>query len=434
MRGVHRRHRPLRGGRGAGGGHLRHGPGRGAREAAPRLRRRGWCWPSTPTAPASRPPAGSTSGSAGSRSTWPWPPCRRGPTPATWPGPTPTALRAAVEGAKPFLHFRVERILDAADLSTPEGRAKAADTALAAVAEHPDNLVRDQYLMQVAERCRLEPAAPAGPARAAPQGGAAEGSRRGARPRPPRPRRRDRAVRRPATGVSSGSGSPTTALGRRRLRRRGGRRSGRPAARTGRRADRPSGTGVPARARGAPPGHPPARGRRPPAGGRPVPRRPPAGGLPGPGRRRPDADSTRPSTRPHREVRALLVRLTVEEPMGEPDDVVLQLVRDAARGELHRDHGRGPDVARGGRGGGGGGRLGPGAGRSGRLGRGDGEVGSLARGEGTEGHSGAGLVTADQGSPVGIGRTEAGRGIALRAGDGRARRRRRRSRPTSSRR
>ena len=32
------------------------------------------------------------------------------------------------------------------------------------------------------------------------------------------------------------------------------------------------------------------------------------------------------------EVRALLVRLTVEEPRGEPDDVVLQLVRDAARG------------------------------------------------------------------------------------------------------
>ncbi len=28
------------------------------------------------------------------------------------------------------------------------------------------------------------------------------------------------------------------------------------------------------------------------------------------------------------------MRLTVEEPVGEPDDVVLQLVRDAARGEL----------------------------------------------------------------------------------------------------
>ena len=70
----------------------------------------------------------------------------------------PDALRAAVEGAKPFLQFRVERVLSAADLSTPEGRAKAADAALSAVAEHPDDLVRDQYVMQVAERCRLEPA------------------------------------------------------------------------------------------------------------------------------------------------------------------------------------------------------------------------------------------------------------------------------------
>ncbi len=71
----------------------------------------------------------------------------------------PAALRAAVEGAKPFLQFRIERTLDAADLSTPEGRARGADHALAAVAEHPDDLVRDQYVMQVAERCRLEPAA-----------------------------------------------------------------------------------------------------------------------------------------------------------------------------------------------------------------------------------------------------------------------------------
>ena len=69
----------------------------------------------------------------------------------------PDALRAAVAEAKPFLQFRLERILDAADLATAEGRAKAADTALVAVAEHPDNLVRDQYVMQVAERCRLEP-------------------------------------------------------------------------------------------------------------------------------------------------------------------------------------------------------------------------------------------------------------------------------------
>ncbi|MEI7859644.1 MAG: DNA primase [Acidimicrobiales bacterium] len=71
----------------------------------------------------------------------------------------PAALRAAVEGAKPFLQFRIERILDAADLSSPEGRARAADNALGAVAEHPDDLVRDQYVMQVAERCRLDPTA-----------------------------------------------------------------------------------------------------------------------------------------------------------------------------------------------------------------------------------------------------------------------------------
>ena len=71
----------------------------------------------------------------------------------------PAALREAVTGAKPFLQFRLERILGAADLTTPEGRARGADHALAAVAEHPDDLVRDQYVMQVAERCRLEPPA-----------------------------------------------------------------------------------------------------------------------------------------------------------------------------------------------------------------------------------------------------------------------------------
>lgn len=69
----------------------------------------------------------------------------------------PDALRAAISEARPFLQFRLARILDAADLSTPEGRARAADHALGAVAEHPDDLVRDQYVMDVAQRCRLEP-------------------------------------------------------------------------------------------------------------------------------------------------------------------------------------------------------------------------------------------------------------------------------------
>ena len=68
----------------------------------------------------------------------------------------PEALAAAVRDARPFLGYRVRRILLAADLSAPEGRARAAELALAAVAEHPAPLVRDQYLMEIADRCRIE--------------------------------------------------------------------------------------------------------------------------------------------------------------------------------------------------------------------------------------------------------------------------------------
>jgi DNA primase len=69
----------------------------------------------------------------------------------------PEALRASVEKAKPFLAFRLDRIFDSADLSSAEGRGKAADTALRAILEHPNSLVRDQYVVQVADRCRVEP-------------------------------------------------------------------------------------------------------------------------------------------------------------------------------------------------------------------------------------------------------------------------------------
>ena len=70
----------------------------------------------------------------------------------------PEALGRAVREARPFLQFRVDRVWEGADLTTAEGRAHAADAALRAIAEHPDDLVRDQYAMQVADRCRLEPA------------------------------------------------------------------------------------------------------------------------------------------------------------------------------------------------------------------------------------------------------------------------------------
>ena len=69
----------------------------------------------------------------------------------------PARLQAAVAEAVPFLGFRVERALAADALSSPEGRAKAAEVALAVIREHPSELVRDQYVMQVADRCRIDP-------------------------------------------------------------------------------------------------------------------------------------------------------------------------------------------------------------------------------------------------------------------------------------
>lgn len=69
----------------------------------------------------------------------------------------PAALRTAVEGAQPFLGFRVGRILDTTPLDTPEARARAAGAVLDAVREHPDALVRDQYVMQVASRTGIDP-------------------------------------------------------------------------------------------------------------------------------------------------------------------------------------------------------------------------------------------------------------------------------------
>jgi DNA primase len=69
----------------------------------------------------------------------------------------PAALRAAVDEAVPFLSFRLRRVWAGADLRTNEGRARAAQEAVAMVAQHPDPLVRDAYLMEVATRTRIDP-------------------------------------------------------------------------------------------------------------------------------------------------------------------------------------------------------------------------------------------------------------------------------------
>ncbi|MBA2281470.1 MAG: DNA primase [Acidimicrobiia bacterium] len=78
----------------------------------------------------------------------------------------PERLRAAVapvadeglreRGAKPYLAYRIDRILAAADLRSIEGRARAAEAAVAAVAEHPKQVVRDPYLMLLAPIVKVD--------------------------------------------------------------------------------------------------------------------------------------------------------------------------------------------------------------------------------------------------------------------------------------
>jgi DNA primase len=62
----------------------------------------------------------------------------------------PDALRQAVSGATPFLGFRLQRVLDAGDVRSPEGRARTAEQAMKVINEHPDVNVRSLYAAQVA--------------------------------------------------------------------------------------------------------------------------------------------------------------------------------------------------------------------------------------------------------------------------------------------
>jgi DNA primase len=135
----------------------------------------------------------------------------------------PARLAAAVDGATPFLRFRLDRAFASADLASNEGRARAAERAIEIVAEHPAELVRDQYVMDVAARCRVDPdrlrtlldRARSRPARAnRPTGGSAgrSGTSTSAEPPPPwltREAGGSRAVEnRPDDGAAGRSASP----------------------------------------------------------------------------------------------------------------------------------------------------------------------------------------------------------------------------------
>ncbi len=68
----------------------------------------------------------------------------------------PSRLIDAVNGARPLMAFRLQRLFEEGDLSSIEGRARVVDEAIEIISEHPNALVRNDYLMHVADRCRFE--------------------------------------------------------------------------------------------------------------------------------------------------------------------------------------------------------------------------------------------------------------------------------------
>ncbi|NNE73809.1 MAG: DNA primase, partial [Acidimicrobiales bacterium] len=69
----------------------------------------------------------------------------------------PDRLREAVEQALPFMQFRLNRVFGAGDFSTPESQARVAQDALLVIRANTNDLVRDKYIMQVADRCGVDP-------------------------------------------------------------------------------------------------------------------------------------------------------------------------------------------------------------------------------------------------------------------------------------
>jgi len=70
----------------------------------------------------------------------------------------PSLLTRAVEEAKPFLQFRLERMLATAETTTIEGKARAAEQAMVMINEHPNEIVRGQYITLVAVQLGLDAA------------------------------------------------------------------------------------------------------------------------------------------------------------------------------------------------------------------------------------------------------------------------------------
>ncbi|MBK5287172.1 MAG: DNA primase [Acidimicrobiia bacterium] len=68
----------------------------------------------------------------------------------------PAALVKAVEGASRFAQFKIDRVLATADMTTPEGKARAADQVVPVLREIPNELVREQYIQMVSGTLGIE--------------------------------------------------------------------------------------------------------------------------------------------------------------------------------------------------------------------------------------------------------------------------------------
>ena len=73
-----------------------------------------------------------------------------GTDPGELSGRDPAALQAAVKGARPFLSFRIDRLLARSDVRTARGKAMAAEAALALIREHPSEMTRNEYVGRLA--------------------------------------------------------------------------------------------------------------------------------------------------------------------------------------------------------------------------------------------------------------------------------------------
>jgi DNA primase len=80
----------------------------------------------------------------------------KGTDPAELAQRDPAALQESIENAAPFLRFRLDRVLEGANLKTAEGRVRAGESAMHVLAEHPNELVRDIYIQDLVGRLGLD--------------------------------------------------------------------------------------------------------------------------------------------------------------------------------------------------------------------------------------------------------------------------------------